>query len=69
MRGHIDPPGSPSLGIVKLLRAYSSELPVDEARAHFALEHVVAPVTHVLQQQLPRPHISGRVKGGPVSGC
>jgi hypothetical protein len=69
MRGHTDPPGSPGLGIGKLLRCYPSELPVDEVRAHFALAHVVAAVTHELQQQLPQHHISGRAKACPAYGC
>ena len=49
-----------SLGIGNLLRPYPSELPIHQVRAHLALEHAVAPVTHVLQEQQPQHHLSGR---------
>src|SRR6266404_1665562 len=55
------------LGIGNLLRPHPRELPIHQVCAHLALEHVVAPVTYVLEQQQPQHHFGGRARPAPCT--
>src|SRR5262249_14641203 len=48
------------LGIGNLLRPYTSEDPVQQIRADFALQGVKAPIPHVLQYQHPQSNFCRR---------
>jgi hypothetical protein len=48
------------LRIGDLAASHPRELPIHQVRAHLALEHGVAPVAHVLEQEQPQDDLGGR---------
>jgi hypothetical protein len=51
LRAQDDPQLAQRLGVGNLLRAHARELAIYQVRTHFALEHRIAPVAHVLEHQ------------------
>ena len=54
------------LGVGNFRGPHPGELPIDEVRTYLALEHGVAPVAQVLEQQQPQDHLGrgGRAPPG-----
>ena len=48
------------LGVRHLGRTHSREVAIHKIGPHLALEHGVAPVAHVLEQQQSQHHLRGR---------
>src|SRR5438270_2519282 len=57
VRIHSQAPTSHRLGIRRLAAAHTGEVAVNQVGAHLALQHVIAPVANVLEDQQPQHHL------------
>jgi len=60
LRPQCQAPAAHSLGVGRLAGADAGERPVHEIGAHLALQHLIAPVANVLQNQQPQHHLGRR---------
>ena len=59
-------PAAHRLGIRRLAAAHAGEVPVHQIGAHLALQHLIAPVADVLEDQQPQHHL-GRRAASPAA--
>ena len=59
-RPHSHSPSAHGLGVGHLGTAHPGEIAVYQIGAHFALQHAIAPVAHVLQHQQTQHHLGWR---------
>jgi hypothetical protein len=57
-----DPQTADRLGVRHLAAADAGEVAVDQIGAHFALEHLVAPVAHVFENEQAQDHVGRRAE-------
>jgi hypothetical protein len=62
LRADRQSPTPDRLGVRHLTAADAGEVAVDQVGAHFALEDLVAPVAHMLENEQAQDHVGGRAQ-------
>jgi hypothetical protein len=60
-------PPADRLGVRHLAAADAGEVAVDQVGAHFALEDLVAPVAHVLENEQAQDHVGRRAQAAATA--